>query len=406
MRLLLVEDKDSFRRLLVQALEGSSWDVVAVGDPREALAELAAGPFEVLVTDLRLPGMTGLELLKCAKRSCPAIRAVLMSAFGEPRDIVEAIRWGADDFLPKPFDLDQFAEVLERLRALVGAPPPDPREPWIVHSPAMRALDKGLIKAAETSVPVLFHGERGTGKGRAARRLHVLRHPQAPYLALPAGSLGPDGPGEGRLAMLQGGSLYLSGLDEVPAPALLKAMESPLGQGVQWLGGCRDLHALPEVLRMRMGVLTFGLSPLRERREDILPCFWSFLEGLARQDGRALPTLERGTEKDLLQRNWTGNLRQMAWTVAQAWRATPATLLAPLPLEGLEGRGSLVLPWPQPGPLDTMVAKLAKAAEGVLLLKALEGHRANPAALAESLGLSMRTLAKALREHHISLEDE
>ena len=148
---------------------------------------------------------------------------------------------------------------------------------------------------------------------------------------------------------------------------------------------------------MRMGVLTFGLTPLRERREDILPCFWSFLEVLARQEGRTLPTLERGTERDLLQRAWTGNLRQLAWTVAQAWRATPGTLLAPLAAEGLEGRGSLVLPWPQPASMEAMLATVAKAAEGVLLLKALEGKRGHPASVAETLGLSMRSLAKALR---------
>ena len=406
MRLLLVEDKDSFRRLLVQALAGSSWEVVAVGDPREALAALDAGPFEVLVTDLRLPGMTGLELLKAARRSHPAIRAVLMSAFGESRDIVEAIRWGADDFLPKPFDLDQFILVLERLRALVGAPPPDPREPWLAHAPAMRTLSLELGQAAQSQDPVLFHGERGTGKGRAARRLHVLRHPQMPYLAVPAGSLGPDGPGERELSMLQGGSIYLSGLDEFAPLSLLKAMESPLGRGVRWLGGCREPLALPEALRLRLGVLFFRLAPLRERREDILPCFWSFLEALARQEGRVTPTLERGTEKDLLQRAWPGNLRQLSWTVVQAWRATPATLLAPLPPEGMEGRGSLVLPWPRSGTLEAMLAAVGKAAEGTLLLEALAGRRRNPAEVAKELGLSMRTLARALREHHISLEDE
>jgi DNA-binding NtrC family response regulator len=215
MRLLLVEDKDSFRRLLVQALAGSAWDVTAVGDPAQALAVLAEAPFEVLVTDLRLPGMSGLELLKAAKRSRPALRAVLMSAFGEPGDIVEAMRWGADDFLPKPFDLDRFAEVLERLRALVEAPPPDPREPWIVQAPAMRELDQALAKAAQTSFPVLFQGEPGSGKRRAARRLHALRHPQAPFLCLSASSLSPAGPDERRMALLQGGSLLVSDLEDL-----------------------------------------------------------------------------------------------------------------------------------------------------------------------------------------------
>jgi len=409
MRLLLVEDKDSFRRLLVQALIGSHWEVVAVGEPRAALAELSLRSFEVLVTDLRLPGMSGLELLKAAKRMQPSLRAVLMSAFGEPRDIVEAIRWGADEFLPKPFDLDQFSQVLERLRALAAAPPPDSREPWLVHAPAMKALEQGLIKAADSAVPVLFHGERGTGKARAARRLHVLRHPQAPFQALAAGSLGPDGPGEGQLALLQGGSLYLSGLDQLPpaqGAGLARAMDSEAGQGVRWLGGARELAGVSEALRSRLGVLTFHLPPLRERREDLLPLFWSFLEGLARREGRPVPALERGTEKDLLQRPWPGNLRQLSWTVTQAWRATTGTVLAPLAAEGLENRLALSLPWPRTGPMEAMLAEVAQAAEGALLRKALQGRKADPTAVALELGLTLRSFARALREHGISLEDE
>ena len=409
MRLLLVEDKDSFRRLLVQALAGSGWEVTAVGDPAQALAALAGTPFEVLVTDLRLPGMSGLELLKAAKRGHPALRAVVMSAFGEPGDIVEAMRWGADDFLPKPFDLDRFAEVLERLRALVEAPPPDAREPWIVQAPAMRELDRALALAAQTRFPVLFQGEPGTGKGRSARRLHVLRHPQAPYLCLSAPGLTPAGPDERLLGLLQGGSLFVSDLEELGeagAAALARAMDGPRGQGIHWMGACRDLSALPELLRLRLGVISLTLPPLRERREDILPLFRAFLTARARQDGRPLPMLDRGVEKELLQGTWPGNLSQLAWAVASAWRATTGPMLAPVAASMTEGAGALVLPWPQPGTLTAMVDAVARGAEGALLRKAMEGRRQDPLPVARSLGLTPRGLAKALREHDISLEDE
>jgi len=407
MRLLLVEDKDSFRRLLVQAM-GSAWEVTAVGDPAAALEALEAAPFEILVTDLRLPGMSGLDLLKAAKRRQPALRAVLMSAFGEPKDIVEAMRWGADDFLPKPFDLDRFGEVLERARALAEAPPPDPREPWIVHSPAMRELDRGLAKAADTGVRVLFQGEPGTGRGRAARRLHALRHPQAPYLCLSAPSLPADGPDRRHLALLQGGSIYVSELEEMAdagwAP-LVRAMDSDLGRGIHWLGSCLDLRALPELPRLRLGELVFTLPPLRERREDILPMFRAFLDARARQDGRPVPQLARGAEKELLQGAWPGNLGQLAWAVAQAWRATTGPVLATLPAAGPEGGGALVLPWPEPGTLAAMLAAVARDAEAALLRKALEGHRLDPALVARSLGLAPRRFAGILREHRISMEE-
>jgi DNA-binding NtrC family response regulator len=408
MRLLLVEDKDSFRRLLVQALAGSAWEVTALGDPVQALAALAETPFEVLVTDLRLPGMSGLELLRAAKRRHPALRAVLMSAFGEPRDIVEAMRLGADDFLPKPFDLDQFGAVLERLRALAEAPPPDPREPWIVHSPAMLELDLALARAADSRVGVLFQGEPGTGRSRAARRLHALRQPQAPYLCLAAPSLPLDGLDPRRMDLLQGGSLLLTDLEALTpegAGALVRCMERPQGQGINWMGCCRQAQALPESLRLALGVIVFRLRPLRERREDILPMFRCFLAALARQDGRPAPLLDREGEKELLQGAWPGNLSQLAWAVASAWRDTSGPRLAPLPVAAAD-RGALVLPWPQPGTLAAMLASVQHAAEGALLLKAMAGRRNDPAPVARALGLSPLGFARTLRQHHIPLEDD
>ena len=136
-----------------------------------------------------MPGISGLDLIRRAKRAQPGLRVVLMSAFGEPKDIVSAMRLGAEDFLPKPFDMGIFLALMDRLQALVGAPPPDPREPWIARSPAMRVLDSNLRAAADSDAPALFIGPRGSGKARAARRLHTLRQPRGPFLSVAASDL-------------------------------------------------------------------------------------------------------------------------------------------------------------------------------------------------------------------------
>jgi DNA-binding NtrC family response regulator len=403
MRLLLVEDKDSFRRLLVQALADSAWDVLAVGDPREALEALERSPFEVLVTDLRLPGFSGLELLKRAKRMHPALRIVLMSAFGEPKDIVEAMRSGADEFLPKPFDLDVFVAVLDRLLALVTAPPPDPREPWIIQSSAMRTLDQGLSRAAESNVPSLFCGERGVGKLRAARRLHSLWNPQGPFLAVSAVNL----PAERQLRLLAQGSLYLTDLEDLPpaqVQVLQSTLESEAGASVRWMGGAQTLSQVPEALRLRLGVLCFDIPPLRERKEDVLPLFRRLLEAASRQEGRTTPLVERATEKELLQRSWPGNIRELAWCVSQALRATRGSILATLPSPGLNDE-ALCIPLPGPGPLETMLSELVKTAEPALLRRALEMNRHDPVAAAAALGLTSRAFTQRLREYRIPLEE-
>jgi DNA-binding NtrC family response regulator len=409
MDLLLVEDKDRFRRLRTQALEGSAWTVRAVADPQEALAELAERPSQVLVTDLRLPGMSGLELIRRARRLHPALRVVLMSAFGEPKDIVEAMKLGADDFLPKPFDLDAFLALLERLRALAGAPPPNPSEPWISHSPVMQALEAALRRAADSDLPVLFRGERGAGKARSARRLHLLRDPAAPYLSVPAATLGPEGPSPDALGLLQGGSLFLAGLEHLQAeavPALIQAMDSDAGARIHWIASAPEGHPLPGALNARLGALELRVPPLRERREEILPLMRLFLEWAASREGRSAPWLERGVERALLDHTWPGNVRELEILAGRLLQFTEGMAIRRLPDLRLGEASPMCLSWPEPGPLEAMLKVVGREAEGQLLARTLAEASGDLPRAADRLGLTPRALAQRLRDHGIPLEDE
>lgn len=408
MDLLLVEDKDSFRRLLTQALEGSAWSVRAVADPREALLALEAGPFHALVTDLRLPGMSGLELIRRARQLQPGLRVILMSAYGEPKDIVEAMRLGADDFLPKPFDLEAFLALLDRLGALVGAPPPDPAEPWVAHSPAMLTLEEALRRAAATDLPVLFRGERGAGRARCARRLHALRHPAAPFLTVAAPTLGSGGPDPRTLRLLQGGSLYLVGLEhlqEAGAEALGRAMDTPAGRGLHWMAGLDAGAVLAAGLAERLGSLALEVPPLRARREDLLALARRFLEATARREGRPAPWLERAAERQLLEHPWPGNVRELEVLLGRTLLFAEGPAIRAFPDLGREGGAPLTLPWPESGPLEVMLKGTARSAEGQLLRRALAEAGGRLPRAAEALGLTPRALAQRLRDHGIPLED-
>ena len=409
MDLLLVEDKDSFRRLLTQAMTGSVWTVTAVADPQEALRVLEAQPFQVLVTDLRLPGMSGLELIRRARRLHPGLRVVLMSAFGEPKDIVEAMRLGADDFLPKPFDLEAFLALLDRMRALVGAPPPDPTEPWVAHSPVMQVLEAALRQAAGSRLPVLFRGEHGAGKERCARRLHGLRHPASPYLSLAATTLGPEGPGLLMLQLLQGGSLFLAGLEHLgPAAAapLARVMDSPIGQGLDWMAGVDPAGVLAPELAQRLGSLELRVPPLRERREDLLALARLLLERAARREGRVAPWLERPAERQLLEHPWPGNARELEMLMSRTLLFSEGHAIRAFPDLGLGETAPLCLPWPQAGSLEAMLKTTTRAAEAQLLRRALAEAAGDLPLAAEGLGLTLRTLALRLREHGIPLEND
>jgi DNA-binding NtrC family response regulator len=171
------------------------------------------------------------------------------------------------------------------------------------------------------------------------------------------------------------------------------------------MGGCRDLAGLPEAIRLRLGVLAFRIPPLRERREDILSLVRAFLEAHARKDGRPAPTVERAVERELLRRDWPGNVRQLQWTVIQALGVNRGPILASLPPDLEPGGAPLVLPFPEPGTLAGMLDVVTRAAEAALLRRALEGRQGDPAAAAQELGLTPRALAKALRDHGIPLEE-
>jgi DNA-binding NtrC family response regulator len=401
-RLLLVEDKDSFRNLLVQALKGGPFEVTACGDPREALGALEGGPFDILATDLRLPGLSGLELIQRAKRLQPALRVLLMSAFAEPRDIVEAMQAGADDFLPKPFELGAFLDLLDGLRALAAAPPPNVQEPWIAASPSLRDLEGALRRAAETTVPVLLLGPQGAGKGRAARRLHALRHPKAPYLSLAAESLGAGGVPPESLRLVQGGSLFLQGLDLAgpeAVEALIRQVEAP---GLRWMAGA--VQAPEARLLDRLGVLTLRVPGLRERREDILPLFRLCLDRACQREGRLSPQLDRASERELLEHAWPGNLRELEGLALRTARFQRGPVIRGFRDLGLTEQDPLVLGWPAEGTLEAMARDLARQSEGRLLQRALERAGGDLPQAAEALGITVRVLGQRLREHGISLE--
>jgi DNA-binding NtrC family response regulator len=171
------------------------------------------------------------------------------------------------------------------------------------------------------------------------------------------------------------------------------------------MGGARFLQAVPEALRLRLGVLCFHLSPLRERREDVLPLFRSFLEAAAHQDGRPCPLVERAVERELLQRTWAGNIDELAWCAARALRATQGAILASLPGTTSTLDATLCIPLPEPAALEDMFAELVKIAEPALLRRALEAHGRNPSVTAAALGLTTRAFAQRLREYQIPLEE-
>ena len=360
-RILVVDDEADFARGLCRLLRGEfpSAEVLQAGSGDEALGVLAEKNVQVMLTDLRMPAMNGLVLLRRALERVPSLTVVILTAFGTIETAVEALKAGAYDFLTKPVETDQLfgtvGRALERgrllgenrrLRKLLSGDGPV----LVGETPAMVRLRNTIDTVSRSDYPVLILGESGTGKELTARMIHSLSNrADKPFLAvnctaIPEGLLeselfghvkgaftGADRAHRGLFAAASGGTLLLDEIGDI-SPAmqirLLRALEE--GQ-VRPVGGTRsvpvdvrvlastnrDLKAgmaagtFREDLYYRLDVLSLVLPPLRERVEDIPLLATFFLQKACREMGGAVKTAAPEVLAWLAQQPWSGNVREL-----------------------------------------------------------------------------------------------
>ena len=440
--ILLADDEVKLGAVLTEALTLSGHSVTRVTGGRAALVELAARPFDVVVTDLRMPEVDGLAVLAEARRQQTPPAVVLMTAFGSTESAVEAMKAGAADYLVKPFALDEFrlrvsraAEAqasAQRERRLLGELTPA----LIAHSPKMRAVLDAVLKVAPTDASVLLRGESGTGKSQLARWLHFKsRQARAAFVevhcaALSAGVLeselfghargaftGATTAHEGHLIAADGGTLFLDEIGEVPESVQVKLLRFlqqrevvPVGETRARTVNARVISATNRDLEKavkagsfredffyRLDVFSIAVPPLRERREDVVPLAEAWLTR------RGLPAgkLSTGARQALLARDWPGNVRELEnaleravilsgeGELTEAWFAQPARSPARDDVGGLLGEGFN---------LDEFELRLLRAA--------LERTGDNKAAAARLLGITRRRLYSRLETLSRSAPDE
>ncbi|WP_232462850.1 sigma-54-dependent transcriptional regulator [Pseudomonas fragi] len=333
-----------------------------VGSAEQALAMVGDNFPGIVISDIRLPGMDGLELLKQLKGRDRTLPVVLITGHGDISMAVGAMRDGAYDFMEKPFSPERLVDVARRAleqRSLA-------REVWslrrqlaerdslegriIGRSPAMQQLRELIANVADTSANVLIEGETGTGKELVARCLHDFsrRQPQQ-FVALNCGGLPENlfeseifgheanaftGAGKRRIGKIEhahGGTLFLDEVESMPLNLQIKLLRVLQERTLERLGSnqsidvdCRviaatksDLDQLSKAsqfrsdLYYRLNVVTLELPPLRERREDILQLFEYFLQQSSLRFDRTAPELDNQTVSSLMSHDWPGNVREL-----------------------------------------------------------------------------------------------
>ncbi len=431
-RLLLVEDRDNLRALLAQAL-GVRFDVDAVGDGATAIQRLREETFAVVVTDVRLPGADGMEVLVAARSLDLPPEVVLMTGYAEVPAAVAALRAGAYDYLSKPVETadlerialraaDRFGLVrrTRELQALVEAT----ESGFIGRSAAAIEVRRRIERAGRLPAPVVVSGEAGSGTEIAAREIHKVRS-EGPFVALSCGGVAEswlDAELFGRTGLLgerragatgTTGTLFLDDVGDLPPTLQAKLMralgdEEPEGQPaprprviaathtdlervVNEGGFRRDLYFWLNVVSVRV-------PPLRERIEDIALLAGRFLHLAGVRFGTtarrlspdALAALEAGT--------WPGNVRELRHAIEQAATASEGESIE---LEHLPEtlRGSA--PAAPPGTYRAAVERGAEAAGRDYLIHALRSAAGNVTRAAVEAGVERETLHRLLKRHGI-----
>lgn len=355
----IVDDDQSIRWVLERALAQTGMSRECFADAESMLKRMSTEQPDVLISDIRMPGMDGLELLKRVREEYPEVPVIITTAHSDLDSAVASYEQGAFEYLPKPFDIDEVVAVTERALAQVRerghghAPSPTAAAPTpeiIGEAPAMQEVFRAIGRLAKSNITVLINGESGTGKELVARALH--RHSpraRAPFIALNMAAIprdlieselfghekgaftGANSRREGRFEQANGGTLFLDEIGDMPAETQTRLLRVLADGEFYRVGGHvslrtdvriiaathQDLESLVrrgdfrEDLFHRINVIRIHIPRLSERREDIPRLMEFFFAKAARELGGATKVLLRETEQFLTSIEWPGNVRQL-----------------------------------------------------------------------------------------------
>jgi len=433
-RILIVDDDSGQRSLLDSFLRSQKFETMLADSGKLALETLRAGKFDMMISDVRMPGLTGLETLRLARKEHATLPVLLVTAFTDVRDAVTAMRDGAVNYLSKPIDLD---ELLASVRQAIGisenTPPRYNKEKQlpdyvVARSPLMQAVfhDASLIAPSETRV--LITGESGVGKEILADVIHAWSLRTAgPMIkvncaAIPETLLESELFGHekgaftgatttriGRFEEADGGTIFLDEIAEMSPPLQAKLLRVTQGGRFQRIGSNREVNTDARILAAsnrvledevkagrfredlfyRLNVVELNVPPLRERREDILPLAAKFIEELTKGRARFSETVSACLEYYA----WPGNVRELRNAMERAALLSRSELIL---AEHLPARMRAVAE--QPVPRETGDREKLDEIERLAIMQALRQHNSNRTETAKALGISRRALIYKLQK--------
>ena len=449
--ILIIEDEPRMRRLLEISLGEDGHSVQTVADAETALKQLRREPVDLIVTDLKLPGMNGLEFLNEARKLDSGVPIVVMTAYGSVETAVEAMKSGASDYVLKPFSMAEMKLVINKeldvqkmreenrtLREALGR-----RYQYrnvIARSARMQEVLALVERVAPTNSTVLLGGESGVGKDLIARLIHQnSRRAAGPFIKINSTAI-PDNLFEselfgfekgaftgavaskpGKFELADKGSLFLDEIGDVPAPIQVKLLRVLQEREFERLGGTKTLKVdvrliaatnkdlrealeqgtFREDLYYRLNVVPIDLPPLREHKEDIPDLVQHFLARFAAGNGKEIESITPAALKALMDYHWPGNVRQLENTVERAVALSSAKVIDVNDIHLDSGRQRNHAATSAPGFLPEGMT--LEQWEDEMIREALRRASGNKSQAARLLGLSRNALRYRLSK--LGMED-
>ncbi len=462
--ILLVEDKESLRHVLRLTLEAAGYSVTESADARAAAQEIACAPHKLVLTDLRMPHGSGLDVLRAARAADPDMPVIVMTAYGSIDEAVQAMKDGAQDFLQKPVDSNHLLLLVERALEASRLRTENIllREEWsrrygfpriIGESEAIKRAVAETQRVAQTEATVLLLGESGTGKELFARAVHYLsargQKSDKPFVAINCAAIpetlienelfghergaftGATDRRLGKFELASGGTIFLDEIGEMPLSVQGKLLRAIEEKTIDRIGGRasipvdvrivaatnRDLRQAAEAgdfrsdLFFRLAVFPVEIPPLRERGQDIALLATHFAAKLGKELRGRAATLSDASLAALEAHRWPGNVRELQNAIERACILADAAIIEPADL-GLAassqptGEAQLFADLDTSGTLAEAAGRAAQFVERGKIQEALHAHHGNKTRAAEALGVSYKTLLTKIKDYNLSTHNE
>ena len=457
-RILIVEDERAIQIALTGLLRRDGYEVDVAGTGEEAVAKFEDASFDLVLTDLALGrGLSGMDVLHRVKKVRPECVVVMITAHGSEKIAVEAMKGGAQDYVPKPFDNDEIRLVVRRAldrtrlerenRLLLEQAQRQFGLGKIIGSgPAMHRVFETIQKVAETDLTVLVRGESGTGKELVAQALHNRSaRKNRPFVAVNCAAIsselveselfghekgaftGADARRQGRFEAADGGTIFLDEIGDMAPETQAKILRVLEEHSFERVGGTRPIDVSVRVvaathrnleeevakgnfredLYYRLKVVAIDLPSLRERSEDVPALALRFVEEVTERLGREKKQIGEGAMTALVKYPWPGNVRELRNVIEQAVVLAPDPTLVEADLNLPGDNASIRVP--ESGDSDLPFGDAKKQAvekfEKRFLLRALRTNNGNISRAAESIGMVRQSLQQKIRELGLRSED-